>query len=420
MLPVNSIIAVLNGISEFIAVLLVVNVLTGGRKHNLLYTLVICQAFFCILSTNCFPDSALLMVICYLDYFIYVVWLSRFKIKQAFKYAIFSFGSICILEMALCFINTIIFAPLKHVITYQVITLLSVDEMLLLCILFLNSHFIIEIKKILNDAGQSVYLLSIVGCIMFLAAFVNFKITREMPLYDIIYLVMGTIMLLFSVYKIYFYQQEIKLRSSYAEVYKNLITQIRERQHKFVNQINAIYSMINVYDNYEDLINKQREELGNLEQYIMPGKLFVLDNPLVIAHIHQKMCESLEKNIEIETKFDCSLHNVHIPDTLLIEILGNLLDNAIDEVYGRKRNEKIYLYIIQKNGNKYIQVANEHEHIPFDEYKRFFEYGYSTKGNGRGCGLAYVKKIAKKYNAGIQVGNEIFQGHNCFFIKIIL
>lgn len=418
--PVNSIIAVLNGISEFIAVLLVVRVLAGEKKNNLLCILVLCQAVFCIVLSNCFLASGLLMAICYLDYFIYVVWLNGFKIKQALKYAMFSFGCVCILEMALCFINTIIFSPLKDAITYQVITLLSVGEMLLLCILFRNAYFIIEIRKILNDAGQSVYLLSTIGCIMFLAAFINFKITKEMPFYDSIYLVMGTVVLLFSVYKIYFYQQELKLRCGYAEVYKGLITQIRERQHKFVNQINAIYSMINVYDNYEDLINKQREELGHLEQYIMPGKLFVLDNPLVIAHIYQKMCEALEKNIEIETKFDCSLKNVHIPDTLLIEILGNLLDNAIDEVLARKRNEKIYLYIIQKSGNKYIQVANEHEYIPFDEYKRFFEYGYSTKGSGRGCGLAYVKKIARKYNAGIQVGNELFQGHSCFFIRIVL
>ena len=418
--PLNSIIAALNGVSEFIAVLLVAEAFTGKKKNNLLYMLAVCQAVFCIVLTNCFSASELLMVVCYLVCFIYVAWLSSFKLKQALKYAMSAFGCVCILEMVLCFINTIISSMVNRVIPYQAVTFLSVSEMLLLCIFFRNTFFVIETRKILNDAGQSVYFLSAIGCIMFLSAFINFKLTKEMPFYDSIYLVTGTIVLLFSVYKIYFYQQELKLKSGYAEVYKGLITQIRERQHKFVNQINAIYSMINIYDNYEDLIQKQREELGNLEQYILPGKLFVLDNPLVIAHIHQKMCEALEKDIKIETKFDCSLRNVHIPDTLLIEILGNLLDNAIDEVLERKRNEKIYLHIIQKNGNKYIQVANEHEHIPFEEYKRFFEYGYSTKGSDRGCGLAYLRKIARKYNAGIQVGNELFHGCNCFFIRVVL
>ena len=418
--PVNSVIAVLNGICEFIAVLLVARTFAGRRKNNLLYMAVVCQAVFCIVLTNCFSASALPMAACYLFYFLYVAWLSSFNLKQAIKYAMCAFGCVCILEMVLCFINTVITSPFSGVVPYQVITFMSVSEMLLLCILLRNTFFVIETRKILNDAGQSVYLLSIIGCVMFLSAFVNFKIKREMPFYDSIYLVIGTIMLLFSVYKIYFYQQELKLKSGYAEVYKGLITQIRERQHKFVNQINAIYSMINVYDNYEDLIQKQREELGNLEQYILPGKLFVLDNPLVIAHIHQKMCEALEKDIKIETKFDCSLRNVHIPDTLLIEILGNLLDNAIDEVLSRKRNEKIYLYIIQKEGSKYIQVANQHEHIPFEKYKRFFEYGYSTKGSDRGCGLAYLRKIARKYNASIQVGNELFQNRNCFFIRVVL
>lgn len=418
--PVNSIIAVLNGIFEFIAVLLVARTFAGKKKNNLLYILMVCQAVFCIVLTNCFSVSGLLMIVCYLFYFIYVAWLSSFKLKQALKYSMAAFGCVCILEMVLCFINTIISSSFNNIVPYQLITFLSVSEMLLLCILLRNAFFVIETRKILNDAGQSVYLLSIIGCIMFMAAFINFKLTSEMPFYDSIYLVMGTIVLLFSVYKIYFYQQELKLRSGYAEAYKGLITQLRERQHKFVNQINAIYSMINVYDNYEDLIQRQREELGHLEQYIMPGKLLVLDNPLVIAHIHQKMCEALEKNIEIETKFDCSLHNVNIPDTLLIEILGNLLDNAIDELLVRKRNEKIYLYIIQKNDSKYIQVANEHEYIPFEEYKHFFEYGYSTKDSDRGCGLAYLRKIAKRYNAGIQVGNELFNNRNCFFIRVVL
>lgn len=370
--PVNSVIAVINGIFEFIAVLLAARAFAGRRKNNLLHILVVCQAVFCIVLANCFSASVLLMAVCYLSYFLYVAWLSSFKMKQAVKYAMSAFGCVCTLEMVLCFINTLISRLFNGIVPYQAITFLSVSEMLLLCIIFRNAFFVIETRKILNDAGQSVYLLSIIGCIMFLAAFINFKITREMPFSDSIYLVMGTVVLLFSVYKIYFCQQELRLRSGYAEVYKGLITQIRERQHKFVNQINAIYGMINVYDNYEDLIQKQREELGHLEQYIMPGKLLVLDNPLVIAHIHQKMCEALEKNIEIETKFDCSLDNVNIPDTLLIEILGNLLDNAIDEVLARKMNEKIYLYIIQKNNSKYIQVANEHEYIPFEEYKRFF------------------------------------------------
>lgn len=152
----------------------------------------------------------------------------------------------------------------------------------------------------------------------------------------------------------------------------------------------------------------------------MPNKVLVLDRPMVITHVYSKMCEAGEKGITLNTDFSCSLHEIKIPDIMLIEIIGNLLDNALDEVEQRKQNEKIFFKIYQEGPWSVIEVCNEHPLIPHAEYKSFFEQGYSTKGVGRGTGLSYIKKIVNKYAGKLEVGNRKISNVNCFSIKVFV
>ena len=416
MFSLNNIISFFNGVMEFITVLFLMETLSLHRKNKVGAFITIIFAVLCIFFLNFLSLSSSVIIICYIVYIFYALWLNEFNVRQALGCALFSFGSASVVEMILYIVNTLL---LRNLIMYQLVTLISVLELFVGYLILRKTTLMPQIRNLLNTTEQGVYMLSTIGCAMFIVVFVNYKFTSEMQIYECVYLIMGSVVLFFSLSKIFLYQHELKIRNNYSEVYKELIIQIRERQHKFVNQINAIYSMINVYETYDELVIKQREELGNLEQYIMPAKYLVLENPLVIAHIYQKICESYDKNIVIETEFDCSLHETKIPDMLLIEIIGNLLDNAIDEVVCRNMNEKIYLNIVKKDEKICIEVANEHERIAFDEYKKFFNNGYSSKGDNRGYGLPYVKRIAKKYGAEIHVRNEYKNNRNCFSIIFI-
>lgn len=62
-----------------------------------------------------------------------------------------------------------------------------------------------------------------------------------------------------------------------------MIDQIRRRQHKFRNQMDAVYSMHKLYGDYKMLVEAQREYLGKLEDYEMPADVLVLENPIIIA-----------------------------------------------------------------------------------------------------------------------------------------
>ncbi len=150
----------------------------------------------------------------------------------------------------------------------------------------------------------------------------------------------------------------------------------------------------------------------------MPDTMMVLGRPLVIAHIYKKMCEAENMGIVMKTQFSCSLKDINIPDIYLIEIIGNLIDNAMEETISRKLNENIFVSISTDIEEVCIHIYNEHSRIPYSVYNKFFEQGFSTKGDRRGAGLPYVKRIVNRYGGRIEIGNTEFNGKNCFSVFI--
>ena len=141
---------------------------------------------------------------------------------------------------------------------------------------------------------------------------------------------------------------------------------------------------------------------------------------MIIAHIYEKICQAEERDIALEIKISCSLKTVRIPDVYLIEIIGNLLDNAMEEVIKRELHEAVILHIFPDDTRCCISVSNEHEKILYDEYSHFFDFGYSSKGEGHGQGLPYVRRIVKRYGGSIRSGNVTIKKKNYFSVQIYL
>ena len=105
------------------------------------------------------------------------------------------------------------------------------------------------------------------------------------------------------------------------------------------------------------------------------------------------------------------------PVYVLVEILGNLLDNAKDELkrIGKKR---LYVAILETPDEVILEVGNESEQIPFEQAESFFQKGKSSKGSARGLGLYNVKKICEQYKMDIICDNKVIENRNFFSIQI--
>ena len=66
----------------------------------------------------------------------------------------------------------------------------------------------------------------------------------------------------------------------------------------------------------------------------------------------------------------------------------------------------------------YIEVRNESQYIEYDVLEKFFDVGYSKKGENRGLGLYNVKQICEEFKLDIMLQNIEIEGVNWLSFKI--
>lgn len=155
----------------------------------------------------------------------------------------------------------------------------------------------------------------------------------------------------------------------------------------------------------------------------MPTDAIILEDPVVVALLYQKINEAIENGIQVITDFSCSMVRRNVSDVIWVQILGTLLDNAIESLGEFEGTKKLWIEIREddtRKGKVSVSIVNAYQKKKQKDLEKFFELGYSTKGENRGIGLYDVKMLVDK-----QRGNLIFESIvrdelDCFKIQIIL
>lgn len=259
----------------------------------------------------------------------------------------------------------------------------------------------------------------IFSLILIMTKIIDYNMKLELELADYIYILLGLILVWLLSFRLMRYRYEERLRKKYFRAFESVIVQIRSRQHKFQNHLDAIYSLHNIYDEYGALVKEQKKYLQKLTDYEMPAEVMVLKNPILIAHVYEKITEAQEAGLRIRMKLKCDLEKCEMDEIHMIEILGTLFDNAIQDMKQTGQTEFL-VFEVEKGDGIIIRVANPHEELKNQEIRQMFERGYSTKGKNRGIGLHYVKKLVKKYKIELLVENRMIESRNyiCFSVMI--
>ena len=209
-------------------------------------------------------------------------------------------------------------------------------------------------------------------------------------------------------------EQEIKLQTVYGETYAELLGEVRKRQHDFKNQLSAIYSMHLTANSLEELVSMQKVYGDKLlEECRFDSILTGCGNPILAGYIYHRCiaCEkagvAVDYHIHVDEVVCCfALHEV-------IEILGILIDNAMEYVLEQEDRQKcLRLDLREEKENITFTVANPARYLSSPEIERLFQADYSTKGVGRGLGLARIRELVKKYKTNVMVTNYTQDGDN--------
>lgn len=213
-------------------------------------------------------------------------------------------------------------------------------------------------------------------------------------------------------------QAELEAYKTYSAAFSDLITQIRARQHEFDNHISALCNLHYICKDYDELVQEQSKYAKDVISNNRFHKLLVSGNPVIAGFLYGKLSSIQEHGIEVTYTFHISEFTSKIPVYLVVELVGNLLKNAVEAVKTQQVEKQIHLSCTENENEFCLGVRNRSEKIPLDEIGRFFEKGYSSKGSGRGLGLYNVKEICEKYGVDIVCDNTEIDDKNWFLIEL--
>lgn len=217
---------------------------------------------------------------------------------------------------------------------------------------------------------------------------------------------------------------QLEMNRLYYDAYDQLIMLVRERQHDMKNHINAILSMIYIADDFDELKAKQTEYCGYVIEQNEETKLVLTSgNPLIAGFLYSKIREAENCNITVDYKIGIAETETAIPEYELVEMAGILLDNAIEALNNMSEKEtvrKIYFSIKNIEDGIELIVANTSPYYEEDMTARFFESGYSSKGQNRGIGLSKLKHLVQDRKGDFMVYNELHNDMNYLTFEIKL
>lgn len=336
------------------------------------------------------------------NYFLYLAFIGGIQLIIAIGYScIFSMLSINILD----FNNS-------ELLIINAGVLLIVVGILPKCRLYKLSVYLQDKERILV-----IFLFFCLALILY--SFTNYKVINGFNFYQYVILFLSVFLFCLVAGQLGKYkikakeiETELKMHILFSDSFRNLIDDIRVRQHEFDNHINAIYSLHYTCDSYEKLVTAQNEYSQAILKENRYNKLLKADNPLLIGFLYGNFVKIEKLGVEITYKIDIGDFDVSIPIYKLIEILGNLLKNAVEAMKDITENKALHVTVIEVNGQFDIEVRNRSQYIGYGEIESFFRKGFSKKGKNRGLELYNVKKICNEYSLNILCDNKLLDSMN--------
>jgi two-component system CitB family sensor kinase len=185
---------------------------------------------------------------------------------------------------------------------------------------------------------------------------------------------------------------------------KRFAEALRAQTHEFSNKLYVISGLIQLesYQEAVDLISKESDVHQNWVQFIMTE----IPDPMIGGLLIGKFNHAQELKLTFEIDRESSFRDIppEIDRNLLVTIIGNLIDNAMEAVLAVEVQQTPYvkLFLTDLGEDLIIECEDCGVGIPDELGNAVFEKGFSTKaGEHRGIGLALVQHAVHKLNGYI-------------------
>lgn len=207
-------------------------------------------------------------------------------------------------------------------------------------------------------------------------------------------------------------------QETYVEEINQLFQSIRAQRHDFLNHVQTIHSLAELNKSSE-LVSYTKELTGEIR---LMNDIINIGNPAIAALVRSKISQAESFRINFSCSFDgLNMQGMGVKTLDVNRMLGNLIDNAFDEVLKYDDDQRTVTLIgKQTTSDLAFTISNKCEQADEVAVKPLFDAGFSTKQQDhQGLGLSIVKSIAEKYKGHVQVIAEP-SGLITFIVKIPL
>lgn len=185
---------------------------------------------------------------------------------------------------------------------------------------------------------------------------------------------------------------------------KQLTQALRAQNHEFMNKLHTISGLLQLEafseaQGYIEEITKARSEMVEAINHRI--KVPVLSGLILAKH-----SRAAEKRIVLTIDEEALVEKLPsgVLESDMTSILGNLIDNAMDAL--SPKGGTIHLDLYEDALNFVMSVCDDGPGIDDALMPFVFERGFSTKGDGRGFGLAIVQEKIKALGGSIHLANQ--------------
>jgi len=220
-------------------------------------------------------------------------------------------------------------------------------------------------------------------------------------------------------------KEKLLVQQSKMAIMGEMIANIAHQWKQPLNLISAANSLIKLnkefdnfstseeideaIDNIDNSVSHLTATVDDFRNFFKPNKIksvFKIEDVLNKAF---KLLNTQLKSNEIEIISDLKKIEVYGYENELLQVLINIIKNAIDELIKTKNRKLILISAYQEDSVIVIKIKDNAGGIPKDMMDKIFQAYMTTKGEkGTGIGLYMCKQIIKNIDGDIVVSNEEF------------
>ncbi|MFC8014812.1 sensor histidine kinase [Streptomyces cinereoruber] len=192
---------------------------------------------------------------------------------------------------------------------------------------------------------------------------------------------------------------ELQALSGELDSERGFTEALRSQAHEAANRLHTVVSLIEL-GRVAEAVEFATAEL-ELAQALTDRVVDAVGEPVLAALLLSKAAQANERGVELVLTEDSRIDDGRVPATLsardLVTILGNLIDNAV-EAAGGTPHARVTVTVAARagDGELLLRVSDNGPGVRPADRDAVLGRGWSTRGPGRGLGLALVRQTVSR------------------------